>query len=121
LSQQVTLDLPLPHKSLSPNARVHWAAKSKMTRRYRGFAKLAAMQQLLPCHPWKSATVRCVFTFPCKRSRDRDNMLSSMKAVFDGIADAGIVLNDSGFTHLPIEVTEPNKMKPGVMVIITES
>ena len=116
---QVTLDLPLPHKSLSPNARVHWASKSRVTRQYRGFARVAAKQQLLDCHPWKTATVQCVFTFANRRGRDRDNLLSAMKAYFDGIADAGVISNDSGFTHLPIQINEPSKLKTGVVVVIT--
>lgn len=67
---------------------------------------------------WKEATVRCVFTFPDRRPHDTDNLHASMKATFDGLADAKLVENDRDFRHLPVEITEPDKNHVGVVVYV---
>ena len=43
------------------------------------------------------------FFFKTRRRRDRDNLLASLKAAFDGLADAGLVADDSGLIHMPVE------------------
>jgi len=93
----ITITLPLPDKSLSPNARVHWAKKSKAVKAYREAAKWAAFMATRPTPPkWKNATYKAVFYWPNARRRDADNAVASIKAALDGIADAGVVINDSG-------------------------
>ena len=49
-----------------------------------------------------SAVVGVRWYAASSRSRDGDNALASLKAAFDGLADAGVVDNDSGITHLPV-------------------
>jgi len=93
----ITITLPLPDKSLSPNARVHWAKKSKVVKAYRAAAFLASFaatkgQRL----GWHNATYKAAFHWPNARRRDADNAIASIKSALDGIADAGVVLNDSG-------------------------
>ena len=82
-----TITLPWPPKELSPNARVHWSKKAKRTAQYREnaqwetYIELGERQAAFP--------VLAVVTFhpPDKRKRDIDNMLGSIKAGLDGIAD----------------------------------
>lgn len=112
----VFVSLPLPAKELSPNARVHWRVKAKHTKAARDYANAAARRFNRPM--WKAARVRCVFTFGDSRRRDKDNLLASMKAYFDGLADAGVVENDSQLTYEPIEVTSPSRVGNGVIVEI---
>lgn len=114
----ITINLPLPSKHLSPNARVHWAVKAKAAAKARADARTVAKFMVVKPPMWKAVTVRCQFTFRDKRSRDRDNLLASAKNYFDGIADAGIVANDSGMTHLPIEIMPPNRETAGVVITI---
>jgi Holliday junction resolvase RusA-like endonuclease len=66
---------------------------------------------------WPSAKVRAVFYFRDHRKRDRDNALSSLKAHFDGLADAGLISNDSGLTHMPV-VMNVDKSNPRVVLLI---
>ena len=96
----MTLHLPWPPKELSPNARVHWAKKSKAAKAYRlqcGFMTKAA-KIIVPdiegrLHLW------ITFYPPDKRHRDDDNMIASFKSGRDGIADA-LGINDCRFiTH----------------------
>jgi crossover junction endodeoxyribonuclease RusA len=85
--QRITL--PWPPKILSPNARVHWAQKSKAAKAYRAVcwalckeAGLVAAVTTGRLHLWLD------FYAPDKRRRDDDNMIASFKAGRDGIADA---------------------------------
>lgn len=44
--------------------------------------------------PWKFARVSAVFFHPDNRRRDPDNSMGSIKAAYDGIVDAGLVIDD---------------------------
>ena len=99
-----TFRLPPIPNGLSPNARLHWAAKAKLTAQYREWARigcLAAMREHPECgpYPWRSVLVQ--LTYHGSMMRDRDNMIAKAKALFDGLADAGLVGNDRLITHLP--------------------
>jgi crossover junction endodeoxyribonuclease RusA len=94
------LHLPWPPKELSPNARVHWAKKSKAAKGYRlqcclmtKAAKVVVPETEGRLHLW------ITFYPPDKRQRDDDNMIASFKSGRDGIADA-LGINDCRFiTH----------------------
>jgi Holliday junction resolvase RusA-like endonuclease len=94
--------LPLPPRELSPNARPHWAAKARAVRQYRETAYLSALAECR-ARPLRVARVTARFYFRTQRRRDRDNLLASLKPAFDGIADAGVVANDAGMIHMPVE------------------
>ena len=51
-----------------------------------------------------SADVTPVFRFGDKRRRDKDNLLASLKAAFDGLTDAGVWTDDSEATYLPVRI-----------------
>ena len=121
----VTITLPLPHRCLSPNARVHYMVKSKHTKAYRMKARDTAMFEgmgvtsLRGAWYWPSASVQATFYFKDARRRDRDNLLASCKAVFDGIADAGLVANDADFTYMPVKI-EKDAKRPRLELLITK-
>ena len=94
--------LSLPPRELSPNARPHWAAKARAVRQYREAAYLLALAEQ-PARPMRRARVTATFFFRDKRRRDGDNLLASLKPAFDGLADAGIVADDSAMIHMPVE------------------
>ena len=117
--QRLRLVLPLPPKVLSPNARCPWAVKSKAVKLYRFGARVVAMSEWDSARdPLAECDILCVFHFKDRRKRDRDNLLASMKSAFDGIADAGIVANDSSFRH-QVEIGDPCA-EPHVEITITE-
>lgn len=114
------ITLPLPNKNLSPNARCHWRVKAKATKRARADACIAGYCECRGSRPrWSSATVQATFFFRSKIRRDRDNLLASLKAVFDGLADSGLIANDSGLTHLPVKI-EIDKADPRVELMIEQ-
>ncbi len=120
--QRVRITLPIPDRVLSPNARVHWATKSRAVKAARQLAYIETRNAIASCKsfdPWDDALCVSRFYFATERTRDKDNAQASLKAAFDGIADAGIVTNDSAFTHR-IEIGESDKANPRVEITISQ-
>jgi crossover junction endodeoxyribonuclease RusA len=100
----VIVRLPWPDRRLSPNARLHWSKRPVKQARADGAkaayeamggtsearARLARMD-LIP--------LKVTFYPPDNRHRDEDNMVASLKAARDGIADA-LGVNDRKFRCL---------------------
>lgn len=105
---KLTIVLPLPPAELSPNGRPHWRQKAAKTATYRTCAKEAAMvaahdhRDISNTMPWEAAYTRATFYHRDSRRRDRDNLLASLKAGFDGLRDAGLLIDDDELTHLPV-------------------
>jgi Holliday junction resolvase RusA-like endonuclease len=97
----ITITLPLPPAEMYPNARKHWRAKMKPKKQQRNSAYAAAMDALESELPPRWKLAECQATFYLERRRDGDNLAAWLKATMDGLQDAGIVANDSGFIHLP--------------------
>jgi Holliday junction resolvase RusA-like endonuclease len=102
-TRRIVISLRLPPEELTPNARPCRAAKATATRRYRDVAYLYALAAR-PGRPMERARVTARFFFRDRRQRDKDNLLASLKAAFDGIADARVITNDAGMVHQPIEI-----------------
>jgi crossover junction endodeoxyribonuclease RusA len=94
VNKTLTITLPLPHKSLSPNWRGHWGIKSKHTKVSRRRAKLRTLEALGGRSAPTFTGYRLAFFFPDARNRDDDNAAASCKAYRDGIAD-GLKVDDS--------------------------
>lgn len=92
----ISIELPWPLRELSPNARCHWAVKASAVKRARIQAAWATREQTKPQPSWQGASVSYTFNPPDSRRRDRDNLIASMKAATDGIADA-LGVDDSKF------------------------
>lgn len=98
------VSLPWPDKRLSPNVRGHWGGKASAVKKTRFHAALntyAAMphgvKEMRQAYAGSHAIpVRVVFYPPDNRRRDVDNLIASMKAAFDGIADA-LAVDDNRF------------------------
>lgn len=92
--------MPWPPSGLSPNARLHWAQKSALTKAYRRACWAAALQAGIktdwdgPIHVWLD------YYPPDRRHRDMDNVLAASKAALDGLADA-LGINDRRFRLHP--------------------
>jgi crossover junction endodeoxyribonuclease RusA len=98
----LSIELSWPAKELSPNARVH----HMVLWRFKSAAKKEAYWATKYVRPLTWAhdgplPVRIVAHPPDNRARDTDNLISSLKAHLDGIADA-LGVNDSTFTLQPV-------------------
>jgi Holliday junction resolvase RusA-like endonuclease len=124
MTDSVTIELPLPPRELSPNhtvgSRGGRLGKAAKIKKYRQLACYRTSPLILSNDgaPWERASVACRFCFARRGRRDRDNLLASMKAAFDGITDAGLVSDDAGLTHLPVEI-DYDKANPRVVVTVT--
>ena len=84
--------LDLPPKELTPNCRCHFMAKANKTKKYRSAAMETAMvaaSEAGMSDPMDRASVKATFYCRDSRAMDADNALASLKAAFDGLADAG--------------------------------
>jgi len=100
----LTITLPIPPKSTHPNARsAHWRTKAGGVKKQRADSATAACamlvcERLVPPQ-WERAEVEATFYLP--RRQDSSNLNEWLKATWDGLQDAKIILNDSGLTVLP--------------------
>ncbi len=110
------VSLPWPHKSLSPNARVHWAVKARLAKNARQFTGWDAVAAGFEPTNAKALNVTITFTPPDNRPRDTDNMVGSVKPHLDGIADV-LGVDDSKWS-LTIRRSAPKR--PGHVTIEVE-
>lgn len=114
-----TVDLPWPAKELSPNARQHWSKAARAKKAYRSRCKAIGAESglgvLQGCE--KPVCVHLTFFPPDRRARDWDNMIASMKAGLDGLADA-MGVDDSRW-RLSFDV-KPDPVPGGVVAVSVE-
>lgn len=110
------ITLPWPPKECSPNARVHWAKKSKAAKAYREACHLLCKQSGLQM-PEGKALLSLVFMAPDRRRRDDDNLLACFKSGRDGIADA-LGIDDSRFVT-QLQISEETVKGGAVLVRIS--
>lgn len=116
----LTLTLKHPPRELHPNGRASVFNGARLVKLSRLYAKLEAINAMnrigwMKPPQWEKATTRTTFHFDKKRRRDGDNLGAWLKSYWDGIADAGVVVNDSGFHHEP-----PTIVVSGVNIVVIE-
>ncbi len=101
-SPAATLILPLPPKALSPNARRHFYERAEAVRDYRLLTNLTARNvrtggKIMGQYSFLRAPilVDVIATYRFKRRRDEDNLRASLKPCWDGLVDAGLILDDT--------------------------
>jgi crossover junction endodeoxyribonuclease RusA len=85
--------LPWTTPPLSLNERTHWARKARTTREVRQITQWLAQSHRIP--PRRRIAVRLLYTPRDLRRRDADNLTPVLKAVCDGLVDAGVVPDDT--------------------------
>lgn len=91
----IELMLPWPPKVLSPNARTHWATKSRAAKAYRHACFVLCRRAELSV-PTGRALLSLEFIPPDRRRRDDDNCIAAFKSGRDGVAQA-LGIDDSRF------------------------
>jgi hypothetical protein len=92
--------------------------KSSAAKKYRRQAKEAVEAENVENAPWALVGVKAEFRFKNDCRRDQDNAVASIKAAYDGIVDAGLVLNDD-YDHMKREMPEFSVDKKNPCVILT--
>ena len=86
-----TLQFDYPRPPITSNQRLHWAHKAKLTRNVRDQTRLLAdrIPELRKCR------VTLTWFVNTKTRRDADNIVPTLKAMCDGLVDAGVVPDDT--------------------------
>lgn len=103
--EAVLVILDPPPKELRPNTPTHYRPKAVATKRFRAHAgeeTMVACYQYKVKRPLTTAIIGITFYFPTKAFQDRDNILASLKAGFDGMVDGGLFTDDRELFHLPV-------------------
>lgn len=81
---------------LTANDKPHWARKAALTKQLRRWGYLLARegQGVARLHLTR-ARVEFEFAYPDRRRRDRHNLAPTVKALMDGLIDAGLLPDDS--------------------------
>jgi len=118
--ESATIILRLPNRALSPNARVHHFARAAATKKYRKEAREATAAQGIDSGPWERATIAATFYHKTARRRDDVNAMAMLKPAYDGIVDAGLLVDDDHehLTTLPASFAL-DKQEPRVELVIT--
>lgn len=111
------IELPLPPKELSPNARVHYQVRARATREAKEQVYVAVLEQGRQ-KQFDHATVTVIFVVPNRRRRDKGNLISSAKAYLDGLVEMGVIPDDKWETIE--EVYPPVKYQKGKSQTIIE-
>ena len=95
MSRTWEIRLPWAKPPISANDRDHWRVKARKVAEIRGTAsKHVAETYGLPYHA-DHITVGLIYVPRDRRRRDADNLVVPlMKALVDGIVDAGVVVDD---------------------------
>ncbi|MBN7777748.1 hypothetical protein JYP49_14195 [Nitratireductor aquimarinus] len=104
------LDLPWPSKNLSPNGRPHRMVKAASAKKARREARAVTSSHARQIGPITADALSFQATFspPARYRYDDDNLMASIKAYRDGIADA-LGVDDRMFRTMPPVISEPVK------------
>jgi crossover junction endodeoxyribonuclease RusA len=78
--------LPWPPKELSPNARIHWAKKAPIAKKYKQVCWALTKEAGLVAPDCERIAMWLDFYPPDRRARDDDNIIASFKHGRDGVA-----------------------------------
>lgn len=89
--------LPLTRRQLlTANDKMHWAARSRLTKQLRQWGYLLGREgEGVARLGLRHARVEMEFAYPDRRRRDRSNLAPTVKAIMDGLIDAGLLPDDA--------------------------
>lgn len=88
-----TIPLTFTKPPLNMNQRMHWAQKAKITKAIRHEAMVRCRAARI--RKSKHITVQLHYQPRDNRRRDADNIAPTLKALCDGVVDAGVVPDDT--------------------------
>lgn len=100
---------------LSANQRLHWAKRATITKQVRQEAAWRARSKKLPA--MRACQVTLHYRPRDNRRRDADNLVPTLKALCDGLVDAGLVPDDTPnymMKHMPV-IHPAERGKQGIM------
>ena len=110
-----------PHAGLSPNSRVDWRVKARLTRDARGLAKYSALEQHGRIRPLRAPVMlHAVIAWESRRKQmDVTNAIASCKAYEDGLVDSGVMGDDRGVIGWTMrQIRDPRKKGYTVITVV---
>lgn len=86
------VETPWQRPPITENQRYHWAKKAKLTREVRNWAGLLFRTARFADIPLR---VELTWYVNDRRKRDEENVIPTLKAICDGLVDAGVVPDDT--------------------------
>ena len=114
----MVLTLPLPSAGLSPNARVHWRTRHKLTRKHKDMANIVMRANIGEPRPVYTGYL-LAFYWPTARRRDDDNASARCKAYRDGIAMA-LGVDDSSLCQMGAPAMAVDRTRPRLEITLIE-
>ncbi|MDT0223484.1 hypothetical protein [Gordonia sp. AC31] len=116
----IVIELPYQRPPLTPNQRLHWSVRARLTREIRETAGMCARSAKLPSLGRSEVTT--VWFVPDRRRRDAGSLSLTTKAALDGLVDAG-VWPDDNTTWVAQESyrIEMDKSRPRIEIHIQEA
>ena len=106
MPRSITLSFPWFPKELGANAKPHRMAKARATKEYRFLCRMYTraqtwrLKERVPIPSLKSPVLATTtFYVDSKRRYDMRNLDASLKPMWDGVVDAGIIADDD-YKHL---------------------
>jgi hypothetical protein len=89
--------LPLTRgKLITANDKMHWGVRARLTKQLRQWGYLLGREGVgVACLGLTHARVEVEFAYPDRRRRDRSNLAPTVKALMDGLIDAGLLPDDA--------------------------
>jgi hypothetical protein len=121
----VVVSFPQPARLLSMNDRHHWRVRARLVGAWRHAAHMAAVEQMPPGRSRRRlppSLVRCHFDVPTRRARDPHNLFATVKAIVDGLVDAGLWPDDTSewvTTVEPMLRPAPGVVRAGGRLMVT--
>lgn len=98
----------------------HWTKFYSVIRTWRSTACLLAKEAHIPQQQF--VKIRAVYYAPDNRRRDTSNIFPTVKAVIDGIVDAGVLPDDSDKYVKSVEMARgDHNIKQGQLVLVIEA
>jgi hypothetical protein len=116
IGETVLITLPHP-RGTSPNDRLHHHAKAKAIKALRSTVADAVILAGADMG-WTEATAQVHVYYRRRTAADRDNWIARLKGAFDGLQDAGLIVNDNGL-HVGDPVIDVDQLRPRVEIRVT--
>lgn len=123
-SVPLAFELPFPFETapISENGREHWRTKASKVKGVRGAAYLAAVRARIP--DLGRCEVSLTWYVNTKHKRDAENVVPTLKALCDGLVDAGVVRDDTPdlmTKHMPVIQYQPKEENPTPHMVLRVS
>lgn len=118
--ERAVFEIPLCGDWINANARMHWAPKANLSRAWRQAAYFVGRNSKTQFSQ-QVDVVAVVHKRKASTRWDPHNLMPTVKPAIDGLVEAGVLIDDDtkAVRRVSIEAGSPDKIRPGLTLIIT--